>query len=274
MDKIKGLELAESIRQDMVKDIDYTTIEHMQKPFLTQSGASKLAEGFGYKAELADVREYNTDSGECRITIVLNIIDITSNDCISGAVGTWDSSERGSSDRQRGMQMAYKRAYVMGMRYATFSHELFTQDEDIVRADKESQSAPTRVVVNEDTGEKKEIKNIPEMEWNASKNAHEFGNRFGQKVKGKTVKEVFYDSNSGKGYLEWILNIGSDPSKKDRDGNPEKPCSMGLRDLIVKTINDISLGVEDEPEQKVAPEKADTPDIDTIAQVNYENRST
>ena len=78
----------------------------------------------------------------------------------------------------------------------------------------------------------------------------------------------------GKGYLEWILNIGSDPSKTDNQGNPEKPCSMGLRELIVKTINDIDSGVEDEPEQKVVPEKADTPDIVTIAQVNYENRST
>lgn len=273
MDKIKGLALAESIKQDMVKDIDYTTIAHMQKPFLTQSGASKLAEGFGYKAEMADVREYNTDGGECRITIVLNIIDIVTQDCVSGAVGTWDSSERGSSERQRGMQMAYKRAYVMGIRYATFSHELFTQDEDIVRADIESKSAPTRVVVNEDTGEKKEVKNIPEMEWDASKNAQVFI-RYGGKVKGKTVKEAYYDSNVGKGYLEWILNIGSDPSKTDNQGNPEKPCSMGLRELIVKTINDIDSGVEDEPEQKVVPEKADTPDIDTIAQVNYENRST
>lgn len=273
MDKIKGLELAESIRQEMVKDIDYTTIANMSKPFLTQSGASKLAEGFGYKAELADVREYNTDSGECRITVILNIIDIMSNEIISGAVGTWDSAERGSPDRQRGMQMAYKRAYVMGMRYATFSHELFTQDEDIVRADKELQSAPTRVVVNEDTGEKKEVKNIFEMEWDKSKDDYVF-TRYGAKVKGKTVKEAYFDSNVGKGYLEWILNLGSDPSKTDNQGNPEKPCSMGLRELIVKTINDINSGVEDEPEQKVAPEKPDTPDIDTIAQVNYENRST
>ena len=58
MDKIKGLELAESIRQEMVKDIDYTTIANMSKPFLTQSGASKLAEGFGYKAELSLCSQY------------------------------------------------------------------------------------------------------------------------------------------------------------------------------------------------------------------------
>tara|TARA_R110000823_G_scaffold18273_1_gene57191 strand:- start:2366 stop:3157 length:792 start_codon:yes stop_codon:yes gene_type:complete len=259
MTELKGLKLAESIKKDFVAEIDYTTIAKM-KPFLAQSGASKLAEGFGYRAELVDLREYNTDKGECRITVILAIKDVETDKHVTSGVGTWDSSERGSSDRQRGMQMAYKRAYVMAIRYATYSHELFTQDMDIVLDSMPSKpQAPQAQVatshVNTDTGEKIDVP--PEMRMDDQKQALVFS-RFGAKVEGKTVKECLDDADVA-GMMNWILSLGSDPSKLDRNGEPQKPCSSELRGHIVTEIKKAS-GVSDKP---------DTPDIDSIA----ENRS-
>lgn len=258
--ELKGLELAQSISEDFVAGIDYTTIPQSNKPFLTQSGASKLAQGFGYKTDLVELREYN-EGGECRITVILNIVNVQTQEVVTGAVGTWDSSERGSSDRQRGMQMAYKRAYVMGIRYATYSHELFTQDEDIVVAIEQKAQEPTSHV-DEQTGEKMVVP--AEMRWDSDKKALVFAH-YGAKVKDKSVVECVNDSNVGKGYMEWILNLGSDPSKRDNQGRPEKPCSDELRTHIVSEIKRLS---------GVSNEKPDTPDIDMIAQVNHENRNT
>ena len=250
MIELKGLELAETISKDFVSGIDYTTIANM-KPFLTQSGASKLAQGFGYKADLVDLREYNTDGGECRITVVLEIKDVETDKIVTGAVGTWDSAERGSSERQRGMQMAYKRAYVMGIRYATYSHELFTQDEDIVQAIEQKAKEPTSHI-DEETGEKTIVP--IEMLFNETKKALVF-NKFGDKVKGKTVQECLAISDV-KGMMNWMLNLGSDPSKLDYQGNKEKPISSELRAHIVAEIKKAS-GVSDKP---------DTPDIDMDAE--------
>ena len=62
MTELKGLKLAESIKKDFVAEIDYTTIAKM-KPFLAQSGASKLAEGFGYRAELESTTQTKANVG-------------------------------------------------------------------------------------------------------------------------------------------------------------------------------------------------------------------
>ncbi len=256
--ELKGLELAQSISEDFVAGIDYTTIAKMAKPFLTQSGASKLAEGFGYKADLVELREYN-EGGECRITVILNIVNAKTQELISGGVGTWDSSERGMQERQRGIQMAYKRAYVMGIRYATYSHELFTQDEDIVMAIEEKAQEPTSHV-DEETGEKMVVP--AEMHYDTKKKALVF-DKYGKKVLNKTVKEALDDGEQG--FLMWIVNLGKDPSKRDKEGRPEKPCSDELRTHIVSEIKRLS---------GVSNEKPDTPDIDMIAQVNHENRNT
>jgi len=120
---------------------DYGTVPGISQDFLWVSGAAKLAEEFGINGVLRQdgLREEVID-GKHFITVTLDMVDENKNVICSG-IGTWDNGEKlGNMQgaRQRGIAMAYKRAYVLGIRYATNSFGVFTQDEDIVKSQNDS----------------------------------------------------------------------------------------------------------------------------------------
>ena len=120
---------------------DYGTVPGISQDFLWVSGAAKLAEEFGINGVLRQdgLREEVID-GKHFITVTLDMVDENKNIICSG-IGAWDNGEKlGNMQgaRQRGIAMAYKRAYVLGIRYATNSFGVFTQDEDIVKSQNDS----------------------------------------------------------------------------------------------------------------------------------------
>ena len=120
---------------------DYGTVPGISQDFLWVSGAAKLAEEFGINGVLRQdgLREEVID-GKHFITVTLDMVDENKNIICSG-IGAWDNGEKlGNMQgaRQRGIAMAYKRAYVLGIRYATNSFGIFTQDDDIVKAQNDS----------------------------------------------------------------------------------------------------------------------------------------
>tara|TARA_R100001594_G_scaffold103239_2_gene137913 strand:+ start:112 stop:864 length:753 start_codon:yes stop_codon:yes gene_type:complete len=123
------------VKETMVEDIkggDYGQIKGVTGTFLLISGAAKLADDFGYYAVLKELKEEALGEGNLKITTTLDIMDVDGKQIGSG-VGTWDTTERGLPDRQRGMAISYKRAFVLGIRYACNAFGLFSQDEDIVK---------------------------------------------------------------------------------------------------------------------------------------------
>ena len=120
---------------------DYGTVPGISQDFLWVSGAAKLAEEFGINGVLRQdgLREEVID-GKHFITVTLDMVDENKNVICSG-IGTWDNGEKlGNMQgaRQRGIAMAYKRAFVLGIRYATNAFGIFTQDDDIVKAQNDS----------------------------------------------------------------------------------------------------------------------------------------
>ena len=120
---------------------DYGTVPGISQDFLWVSGAAKLAEEFGINGVLRQdgLREEVID-GKHFITVTLDMLDENKNIICSG-IGAWDNGEKlGNMQgaRQRGIAMAYKRAFVLGIRYATNAFGIFTQDDDIVKAQNDS----------------------------------------------------------------------------------------------------------------------------------------
>ena len=132
---ITKLDKATAIKQELMQEnVHYGQIQGKTSDFLWLSGASLLADKFEIDAVLTDLREETVD-GQSRITVILDMISVEGDKICSG-VGTWDSGEmlgNRQGARQRGIAMAYKRAYVLGVRYATFSHGLFSQDDDLIK---------------------------------------------------------------------------------------------------------------------------------------------
>jgi len=120
---------------------DYGTVPGISQDFLWVSGAAKLAEEFKINGVLRqDGLKEEVIDGKHFITVTLDMVDENKNVICSG-IGTWDNGEKlGNMQgaRQRGIAMAYKRAYVLGIRYATNSFGVFTQDEDIVKSQNDS----------------------------------------------------------------------------------------------------------------------------------------
>jgi hypothetical protein len=137
------LQRSMKVKETMVEDIkggDYGKIKGVTGTFLLISGAAKLADDFGYYAVLKELKEELLGEGNLKITTTLDIMDGDGKQIGSG-VGTWDTTERGLPDRQRGMAISYKRAFVLGIRYACNAFGLFTQDEDIVKSSKAGEVA-------------------------------------------------------------------------------------------------------------------------------------
>ena len=133
---LSKLERSELIKKGMKEGVDFGKIPNISGDFLWVGGAAKLAEEFGL---IGIVRDYGLTEevidGRYHITVTLDMIDENEKVICTG-IGTWDSGEPGGlrpMARQRGMAMAYKRAFVLGTRYATNSFGIFTQDDDIVR---------------------------------------------------------------------------------------------------------------------------------------------
>ena len=128
------LDKAIAIKDELMKEgIHYGKVVDNQSDFLYLTGASLLADAFDIDGIMAEVREENV-GGQHQITVTMDMLDKTG-DRICVGVGTWDSGEmlgNMKGARQRGIAMAYKRAYVMGVRYATSSHGLFSQDKHVV----------------------------------------------------------------------------------------------------------------------------------------------
>ena len=230
------LSKAQDIRDNLMKEgVHYGKVVDNQSDFLYLSGASLLADCFEIDGIMSDVREEQVD-GQSQITVVMDMVDRESGNRHCVGVGTWDSGEmlgNMKGARQRGIAMAYKRAYVMGVRYATSSHGMFSQDKDVVDSrdivqgtsvPRQQTSEPTQAV-DTDTGEKLTVP--PEMRFDENRKELVF-TKFGAKAVDKSIDEIMADN---KGFLEWMLNLGSNPSKPD-----ETPISMDLRTLIVKTL--------------------------------------
>ena len=229
------LERATKIKDELMKEgVHYGKVVDNQSDFLYLSGASLLADVFEIDGIMAEVREESID-GQSQITVLMDMVDFEGNKICVG-VGTWDSGEmlgNMKGARQRGIAMAYKRAYVMGVRYATSSHGMFSQDKDVVDSrdvvqgttvPRQQTSEPTQAV-DTDTGEKVSVP--PEMRFDENCKELVF-TKFGARAVDKSIDEIMADN---KGFLEWMLNLGSNPSKPD-----ETPISMDLRTLIVKTL--------------------------------------
>ena len=129
------LQRSMKVKETMVEDIkggDYGQIKGVTGTFLLISGAAKLADEFGYYAVLKELKEEPLGESNLKITTILDIMDEDGKQIGSG-VGTWDTTEHGLPDRQRGMAISFKRAFVLGIRYACNAFGLFSQDEDIVK---------------------------------------------------------------------------------------------------------------------------------------------
>ena len=128
------LERSNKLKEQMKEDVDFGKIKGKTSDFLLVGGAAKLAEEFGLSAILKQLIEEPFGDG-CKITIILDIVE-EDGKIVGTGVGTWDNGEmlgNMAAARQRGMAMAYKRAYVLGIRYASNAFGIFSQDEDIVK---------------------------------------------------------------------------------------------------------------------------------------------
>ena len=230
---ITKLDKAIAIKNEQMKEgLHYGKVVNNQDDFLYLTGAGLLADAFGIDAVMDKCFEENV-GGQSQITVTINMFQ--NEKLICTGVGTWDSGEmlgNMKGARQRGIAMAYKRAYVLGVRYATSSHGLFSQDKDVVdnsdvvqgSSVPQPQAEPS-VAVDADTGEKLTVP--PEMMFDETRKELVFA-KFGAKAVGKSIDEIMADN---KGFLEWMLNLGKNPSKPD-----ETPISAELRTLIVQTL--------------------------------------
>ena len=227
------LDKAIAIKNEKMKEgVHYGKVVDNQSDFLYLTGASLLADLFGIDAVMDKCSEESV-GGQAQITVTMNMFQNGNHICTG--VGTWDSGEmlgNMKGARQRGIAMAYKRAYVMGVRYATSTHGLFSQDKDVVDSTDvvqgssvPRQQAEPSVAVDADTGEKLTVP--PEMTFDETRKELVFA-KFGAKAMNKSIDEIMADN---KGFLEWMLNLGKNPSKPD-----ETPISDELRNLIVQTL--------------------------------------
>ena len=128
------LQRSNKLKEQMKEGVDFGKIEGKTSDFLWVGGAAKLAEEFGLNATLKEINEEPFGEG-CKITIILDIVE-PDGKVVGTGVGTWDNGEilgNMKGARQRGLAMAYKRAYVLGIRYASNSFGIFSQDDDVVR---------------------------------------------------------------------------------------------------------------------------------------------
>jgi|TARA_X000001382_G_scaffold85932_1_gene61027 hypothetical protein len=229
------LDKAIAIKNEQMKEgVHYGKVVDNQSDFLYLTGASLLADLFGIDAVMDKCSEESV-GGQAQITVTMNMFQ--NDKLICTGVGTWDTGEmlgNMKGARQRGIAMAYKRAYVMGVRYATSTHGLFSQDKDVVDSTDvvQGSSVPRQqtqasVAVDDDTGEKLTVP--PEMVFDEMRKELVFAPKsFGVKAVGKSINEIMEDN---KGFLEWMLNLGKNPSKPD-----ERVISDELRNLIVQTL--------------------------------------
>jgi len=196
---------------------DYGTVPGISKDFLLLSGAAKLAEEFGINAVLRqDGLKEEVIDGKHFITVTLDMVDENKNVICSG-IGTWDNGEPNGSRpmaRQRGMAMAYKRAYVLGIRYATNSFGIFTQDEDIIKQDeKEEKRNPN----NDSTGN--EFSDGPQtfFQFDPANNDWIFIKGKLKSQNGNKVWTLTETKEQEPGYLRWILENVSDLIAEDRE---------------------------------------------------------
>ena len=240
------LERATSIKNELMKEgVHYGKVPGATSDFLWLSGASLLADEFGLDGVMSQVTEYDIE-GQSRITVEIDMVDHDGNKICVG-IGTWDSGEmlgNRQGARQRGIAMAYKRAYVLGIRYATSTHGLFSQDDDLVS----SENKP-KVVIDSNTGEKKTIP--PEMYERESDGVLVF--KSFKQGKDQSIKEILAweetdrdGSSRGFSYLTWIRD-------KAENTSPE------LKALITDALNDYKSKIQEQ-------EKPDTPDLDSIAE--------
>lgn len=232
---ITKLDKAIAIKNEQMKEgLHYGKVVNNQDDFLYLTGAGLLADAFGIDAVMDKCFEENV-GGQSQITVTINMFQ--NEKLICTGVGTWDSGEmlgNMKGARQRGIAMAYKRAYVLGVRYATSSHGLFSQDKDVVDNSDATQSpvvpqaqAQPTVTVDADTGEK--IKVPREMVFDEVRKELIFAPKsFGVNAVGKSIDEIKQDN---KGLLQWMLNLGSNPEKPK-----ETRISDELRALIVESF--------------------------------------
>jgi hypothetical protein len=128
------LERSNKLKNSMKEGVDFGKIQGKTSDFLLVGGAAKLAEEFGFNAILKDMFEESYGEQGTKIITILDIVD-EDDKVVGSGVGTWDTSEplgNRPGNRQRGMAMAYKRAYVLGIRYASNSFGIFSQDDDVL----------------------------------------------------------------------------------------------------------------------------------------------
>jgi hypothetical protein len=234
------LERAIAIKNEHMKEgVHYGKVVDNQSDFLYLTGASLLADAFSIDAIMGKVEEENV-AGQHQITVTMNMVHNDKTICVG--LGTWDSGEmlgtmKGA--RQRGIAMAYKRAYVMGIRYATSSHGLFSQDKDVVdvtdeqspaSAPKQYNNKPKEPTVDQETGEITPAAMYRDIDGDLR------FSQFGGRAKDKTVAEVLGDRTPdersglprGASYLQWIMTLD--------DVSPE------CKNEITRAIEDNALG--------------------------------
>ena len=129
------LERSNKLKNSMKEGVDFGKIQGKTSDFLWVGGAAKLAEEFGLNATLKELIEEPYGEQGIKITTILDIVD-EEGKVVGSGVGTWDTSEplgNRPGNRQRGMAMSFKRGYVLGIRYASNSFGIFSQDDDVVR---------------------------------------------------------------------------------------------------------------------------------------------
>ena len=136
------LQRSNKIKDSMKDGVDYGKLPNIKSDFLWVGGAAKLADEFGYTACLRDngLNESSFD-GLISVSVTLDILDADHN-IVGSGIGTWDNQENLGNmkgARARGYAMAWKRAFVLGIRYACNSFGIFSQDEDIVKMNQEEQ---------------------------------------------------------------------------------------------------------------------------------------
>ena len=129
------LERSNKLKNLMKEGVDFGKIQGKTSDFLWVGGAAKLGEEFGLNAILKELIEEPYGEQGIKITTILDIVD-EEGKVVGSGVGTWDTSEplgNRPGNRQRGMAMSFKRGYVLGIRYASNSFGIFSQDDDVVR---------------------------------------------------------------------------------------------------------------------------------------------
>ena len=211
------LERATKIKDELMKEgVHYGKIQGATSDFLWLSGASLLADEFEIDGVMSDVSEVQVD-GQSQITVTIDMLDRNTADRHCVGVGTWDSGEmlgNRQGARQRGIAMAYKRAYVLGIRYATNSFGIFTQDEDIIKQDeKEEKRNPN----NDSTGN--EFSDGPQtfFQFDPANNDWIFIKGKLKSQNGNKVWTLTETKEQEPGYLRWILENVSDLIAEDRE---------------------------------------------------------